>query len=67
MIYIYLYLVKKPDVRKSLLEEYGNQLFKYQTSISHQNYEMKLLACELMLTKFPEDYPIVPFKNNNCL
>jgi hypothetical protein len=28
---------------------------------------MKLLACELMLSKFPEHYPMVPFKDNNCL
>lgn len=28
---------------------------------------MKLLASQLMQQKFPEEYPFVPFKNNNIL
>lgn len=50
-----------------MLEEYGNQLFKYMTEIAHENYEMKLLACELLLSRLPEEYPFVPFKDNNIL
>lgn len=44
LLYIYFYLVKK-EGKKSLLEEYGNQLFSYYCKISHENHEMKLLAC----------------------
>lgn len=66
LLYIYFYLIKK-EAKKSLLEEYGNQLFSYLTKISHDNHQMKLLACELMLSKFTKEYTMVPFRELNIL
>jgi hypothetical protein len=66
LLFIYFYLLGKSN-RKSLLEEYGNQVFKHLTDISHQNYEMKLLACELMESKFPLDYPNIPLREHSLI
>ena len=52
LLYIYFYIFVKVEKRKNLLEAYGNIVFQYLTKITHDNYDMKELACELMNSKF---------------